>query len=281
MKVLIVTGMSGAGKSVVLKSLEDCGYEVVDNIPPSLLPVLVKNRTPVSPALAIGTDVRSRFFSADECAAMIATIRQDGSNQVSVLYLDCDDEVLRRRFTETRRRHPLAQDRPVWDGIVTERTLMRPLKESADEILDTSQYSASDLKRLMTTRYSDRKHPITLFVTSFSYRLGLPRESDLVFDVRFLRNPHYDDMLREKTGRQKEVGEYIEKDIGFAAFFDRMTQFLLPLLPRYSEEGKSYLTVAIGCTGGKHRSVYVSEKLAGFLRSNGYNVEIRHRDLPE
>jgi UPF0042 nucleotide-binding protein len=281
MKVFIVTGMSGAGKSVVLKSLEDSGYEVIDNIPPTLLPALVKNRTPVSPALAIGTDVRSRFFSAEECASIVASLKQNAGNHVRLLFLDCDDEVLRRRFTETRRRHPLAQDRPVWDGIVTERTLMRPLREAADEILDTSQYSAADLKRHVVSRYSDRKHPITLFLTSFSYRLGLPRESDLVFDVRFLRNPHYEDSLREKTGKQSDVGEYIEQDKGFSDFFHKMTEFILPLLPRYSEEGKSYLTLAIGCTGGKHRSVYVTEKLAGFLRLNGYNVEVRHRDLPE
>jgi UPF0042 nucleotide-binding protein len=281
MKVFIVTGMSGAGKSVVLKSLEDSGYEVIDNIPPTLLPALVKNRTPVSPALAIGTDVRSRFFSAEECTSIVASLKQNAGNHVRLLFLDCDDEVLRRRFTETRRRHPLAQDRPVWDGIVTERTLMRPLREAADEILDTSQYSAADLKRHVVSRYSDRKHPITLFLTSFSYRLGLPRESDLVFDVRFLRNPHYEDSLREKTGKQSDVGEYIEQDKGFSDFFHKMTEFILPLLPRYSEEGKSYLTLAIGCTGGKHRSVYVTEKLAGFLRLNGYNVEVRHRDLPE
>jgi UPF0042 nucleotide-binding protein len=281
MRVLIVTGMSGAGKSVVLKALEDCGFEAVDNLPPSFIPALVKDRTAVSPALAIGTDVRSRYFSAEECARIVQSIKAEGTAEVSLLFLDCDDEILRRRFTETRRRHPLAQDRPVWDGIITERSLLKSLKESADDILDSSQYSAADLRKNITAKYSKRDHSINLFVTSFSYRLGLPREADLVFDVRFLRNPHYVADLKDKTGKNPQVGEYIENDVGFADFFNHLCALILPLLPRYAEEGKSYLTLAIGCTGGKHRSVFVAQKLSGFLTQSGYNVETRHRDLPE
>jgi UPF0042 nucleotide-binding protein len=281
MRVLIVTGMSGAGKSVVLKALEDCGFEAVDNLPPSFIPALVKDRTAVSPALAIGTDVRSRYFSAEECARIVQSIKAEGTAEVSLLFLDCDDEILRRRFTETRRRHPLAQDRPVWDGIITERSLLKSLKESADDILDSSQYSAADLRKNITAKYSKGDHSINLFVTSFSYRLGLPREADLVFDVRFLLNPHYVADLKDKTGKNPQVGEYIENDVGFADFFNHLCALILPLLPRYAEEGKSYLTLAIGCTGGKHRSVFVAQKLSGFLTQSGYNVETRHRDLPE
>lgn len=281
MRVLIVTGMSGAGKSVALKALEDCGFEAVDNLPPSFIPALVKDRTAVSPALAIGTDVRSRYFSAEECVRIIQTLKSEGQAQVSLLFMDCDDEILRRRFTETRRRHPLAQDRPVWDGIITERSLLKALKDAADDVMDSSQYSAADLRRSITAKYSERSNPITIFVTSFSYRAGLPREADLVFDVRFLRNPHYVDNLRDKTGKNREVGAYIEQDPGFADFFSSLTKLITPLLPRYADEGKSYLTLAVGCTGGKHRSVFVAEKLAGFLTNSGYNVETRHRDMPD
>ena len=281
MRVIIVTGMSGAGKSVVLKALEDCGFEAVDNLPPSFIPALVKDRTAVSPALAIGTDVRSRYFSAEECVRIVQSIKAEGTSEVSLLFLDCDDEILRRRFTETRRRHPLAQDRPVWDGIITERSLLKSLKDAADDVLDSSQYSAADLRKNITAKYSKRAHAINLFVASFSYRLGLPREADLVFDVRFLRNPHYVDSLKEKTGKHPDVGKYIEQDTGFSDFFLHLTTLISPLLPRYAEEGKSYLTLAIGCTGGKHRSVFVAEKLAGFLTNSGYNVETRHRDMPE
>lgn len=273
--------MSGAGKSVALKTLEDGGYEVVDNIPPSLLPALLKDRDAVSPALAVVTDVRSRFFSAETCLQAIEAVKQQGRDRFCLVFLDCDDETLRRRFTETRRRHPLAQDRSVLDGMAIERTLLAPLRLVADMVIDTTDFDANDLRRHIQNRILENPQTLSLFVTSFSYREGIPREADLVFDVRFLQNPHYMPKLKDRTGLDEDVGRYVAADKDFGAFFERLTGFLLPLLPRYTEEGKRYLTVAVGCTGGKHRSVFVSEKLAGFLKSKGYNVEVRHRDMQE
>ena len=199
---------------------------------------------------------------------------------VRVLFLDCADEVLRRRYTETRRRHPLATDRPVMDGIRHERELVSPLRARADVTLDTSDLTLGALQRDLRGHFAlDAAPGLVVFVTSFSYRLGLPREADLVFDVRFLANPHYEAALRPLTGRDEAVGTFIESDPDYASFFQALIQLLGPLLPRFQQEGKSYLTIAVGCTGGKHRSVYVAERLAAWLEAQGQRASVAHRDI--
>ena len=278
MKLVLVTGMSGAGKSLALKTLEDCGFEAIDNIPLSLLPSLV---TPQAQGrhLVVGWDIRSRDFSAKDSLELIDSLRSRPDVDFTMLFLDSDDEVLRRRYSETRRRHPLAQDRQVTDGIAHERELLLPLRQAADITIDTSEYEASALRNIITSQLALEERSLAVVVTSFSFKHGLPREADIVFNVRFLKNPHYVPELQPKTGLDAAVGQYVESDAGFAGFFSHMTGLLAPLLPRYMAEGKHYLTIAIGCTGGKHRSVHVAQKLGGFLESSGYKVTVRHRDI--
>ena len=283
-RVLLVTGMSGAGKTSALKSLEDMGYEAVDNIPLSLLGSLVMTGPHDSAAarspIAIGVDVRTRDFGAQAFMQELDQLAGDHGVRVRVLFLDCDDDALRRRYAETRHRHPLAQDRPVSDGIATERRMVSALRDRADVVLDTSGLALGDLKRTLEGHFGIDSAPgLAVFVTSFSFRHGLPREADLVFDVRFLANPHYVADLRPLDGRDVRVADYIAADPDYDNFFDRLTGLLMPLLPRYAAEGKSYLTIAVGCTGGRHRSVFVAERLAAWLEAQGQRVHSRHRDM--
>ncbi len=281
--VVLVTGMSGAGRSTALKVLEDLGYEAVDNLPLSLLASLVRPRAALDALarpLAIGVDIRSRDFGVepfiDELDQMIAR----DELAVRTLFLDCDDEVLQRRYSETRRRHPLAEDRPVPDGIKLERRLLQRLRARADALIDTSTKTSWDLKELVSERFSLVDRPaLSINVTSFSYRQGLPREADLVFDARFLANPHYVEALRQLTGEDAGIGAYVETDPDFAKFLDGLTALLAVLLPRYEKEGKSYLTLAVGCTGGRHRSVYTARRLAEWLQNQGRRVHLHHRDM--
>ena len=229
--------------------------------------------------LAVGVDIRSRDFSAQLFADSIRPLRENPEIDLTVLFLDCDDEVIRRRFTETRRRHPLALDRTVMDGIKQERELIDGLHELSDLVIDTSETEASGLRTIIHTHFGEGEKQLSVQVTSFSFRRGVPRDADIVFDVRFLKNPHYDPALRHLTGCDALVGAYIETDPGFADFFMRLAGLVEPLLPRYLAEGKHYLTIAIGCTGGQHRSVYTAQKLGAFLNKSGYNVNIKHRNL--
>jgi RNase adapter protein RapZ len=277
--LLVVTGMSGAGRSTALKALEDMGYEAVDNLPLSLLPSLVGPQASRA-ALAVGVDVRTRDFAALALIDTIDGLIAERGVDLKMVFLDCDDELLERRYTETRRRHPLAAERPVADGIRLERQRVWPLRGRADLVIDSSALTAADLKRLLHGHFAlDAAPGIAIFVTSFAYRHGLPRDADLVFDVRFLRNPHYDVALRSATGRDAAVGAYIAADPDFHRLFDALCRWLDELLPRYEREGKSYLTIAFGCTGGRHRSVFCAERLAAWLRGKGRRVVLAHRDL--
>lgn len=279
MRVWLITGLSGAGRSVALRALEDLGCEAVDNVPLALVPSLLASGGDEGHRLVIGADVRSRDFSPVYFSEMLSGLRAQKEHEVRLLFLDCDNEVLQRRFTETRRKHPLALDRPVMDGIRHERQLLAPLRDMADTVLDTSEWANADLRTALRQYCGEEQRALSLFITSFSFKRGIPRDADMVFDVRFLRNPYYDNSLRELTGMNAEVASFVEADADFAAFFTHLTQLVTPLLPRYLLEGKSYLTIAVGCTGGWHRSVVVAEKLAGFLRQKEYKVGVRHREL--
>ena len=279
-RVVLLSGMSGAGLSTALKVFEDLGYEAVDNLRLSLVPALVEDAEILTRHLAVAIDTRNANFTVDDLLRVDHLLMARPELEVSLLFLDCSDEALQQRFTETRRRHPLAVDRPVTDGIRHEREMLWVLKNEADHVIDTSMISVHELRRLIAGQYRfDHTLGLTLFVTSFSYRHGVPREADLVFDARFLANPHWDLALRPLTGRDVEVAAYIHRDPDYATFISHVSDLLLPLLPRYQQEGKSYLTIAIGCTGGRHRSVLVAEELTNILAAHGFVVGVGHRDL--
>lgn len=285
-RVLLVSGVSGAGKSSALKLLEDLGYEAVDNMPLSLIGRLVRGAdgadtpNPVTRPLAIGIDIRTRDFDASNFLELLDHLESTPGVSVSLLFVDCDDIVLGRRFEETRRRHPLAADRPVIDGVRHERLIMEPIRELADTVIDTTDFALGDLKARLEHTFGLESDPgLAIFVMSFSFKRGVPRDADLMFDVRFFRNPHYNDALRPKTGQAPEVQAYVAADPAFEGFFGHLTGMTEPLLPRYRAEGKSYLTIAFGCTGGRHRSVFIAEHYGAWLREKGWPAHIRHRDL--
>jgi len=279
-RVLLITGMSGAGKTSALKALEDQGYEAIDHVPLSLLKRLVPSPDPVERPIAIGVDVRTRDFGVERFIEEVDRLAGMDSLDVRVAFLDCEDDELRRRYTETRHRHPLAEDRTVADGIAREREMLTSLRGRADVVIDTSNLAGGELKRILDGHFGlHADAALSVFVTSFAYRNGLPREADLVFDVRFLANPHYDPALRPMTGREEPIAAYVAADPDIVPFFDGLTGLLTPLLPRYAAEGKSYLTIAVGCTGGRHRSVFTAERLAAWLETQGLDVHIHHREL--
>ncbi|MEM9469087.1 MAG: RNase adapter RapZ [Pseudomonadota bacterium] len=271
-KIIIITGLSGAGISSALKSLEDLGYEVFDNFPLEFIDGLI-DQDPGKP-IAIGMDSRVRHFNPEDI------IEKKEKLGATLVFLTADDTALQKRFTETRRKHPLAKDRPVEDGIAHEKSLLKPLQENADLVLDTSALSIHDLRRTLDGYYAlEDNQRLTVTLMSFGFRNGVPREADIVMDVRFLKNPHWDENLKPKTGLDKEVGTYIESDENTGVFLENFKNLIEPLLPRYTHEGKSYLTIAIGCTGGKHRSVYCTEKLCDWLTDKNIRTFKKHRDL--
>ena len=277
--VLLVTGMSGAGRSTALKTLEDMGYEAFDNLPLTLVPALIESVAADARAIAVGADLRTRGFAIESMLEPLDLAVGRTGRELKVLFIDCDDERLQRRYTETRRPHPLAGDRPVTDGIRLERRVVSALRDRANLVIDTSNLSAAELKRLLTGHFALAASGLRLFVISFAYRHGIPRDADLIFDVRFLDNPHYSSELRVLTGRDPAVAAHIERDPALSPFLTGLWRLLQPLLPRYEREGKTYLTIAIGCTGGRHRSVYVAERLAAQLGAAKLRVEVAHRDL--
>ena len=280
-RLVLVTGLSGAGRSTALKALEDIGYETADNLPLSLFPNLMGSR-PGSAPLALGVPVLDRAQAVQQILAALDQLDEATRRQSRLVFLDCEGERLVQRYTETRHRHPVAGDRRVIDGITLERQLVSPLRGRADLVIDTTALSPGDLKRLLHGHLAiDAAPGIAIFVTSFSYRHGLPRDADLVIDVRFLRNPHYEPALAPLTGRDPAIAAFVAADPDYAAFFERLTGWLGPLVPRYEGEGKSYLTIAVGCTGGRHRSVYVAENLGEWLRGRGFRVAVNHRDLAQ
>lgn len=282
-RILLVTGMSGAGKSTALRSLEDMGWEVVDNLPLPLLDRLLITEPSEGAAddrpLAFGIDSRTRGFDAAHIVDRIKAMRARGDD-VATLFLDCGGAELERRYSETRRRHPLALDRPAADGIARERELLGALRRSADHVIDTSSSTSNDLRLEMRLRFGEPATSApTLTVTSFGFARGLPRNVDLVFDMRFLRNPHWVDALRPLSGLDTPVAEYVAADPTYDDALARIEDLIILLLPRYEAEGKSYVTIGFGCTGGRHRSVHVAGRVAERLRAEGFSPTVTHRDL--
>ncbi len=280
--MLIVTGMSGAGKSTALKALEDLDYEAVDNLPLGLVDTLLNSAEggdgPPRP-LAFGIDTRTREFDAEALVERLRTLRAEGID-IRLLYLDCSDDRLVQRFSETRRRHPLAADRPAADGIGRERALTAPLRRWADMVIDTTDLSAADLRRRIAEQLGrDSYGALNVTLQSFGFAYGLPRDADLVFDMRFLANPHWEPALRPLTGEHPDVAEFVRADPAYAPAVDRIADLLLTLIPGYGREGKAYLTIAIGCTGGRHRSVAVARELQARLTAAGQGPLLVHRDV--
>ena len=282
--VVLVTGLSGAGKASILRVLEDLGFETVDNPPLHTLEDLIGDGG--DRPLAAGVDTRTRGFSPEAVLFALDKLRKRPDLAVALVYATAEDPTLLRRYTESRRRHPMALGgaplgaNRVSDGIARERAVMEPLRVAADWVVDTSDLPSPALRQLVERRFRPTGAPgLSILVQSFAYPRGLPRDADLVFDLRFLRNPHYDPALRPLTGRDRAVAAHVEADPDFPAFWARLTGFLDPLLPRYVAEGKKYLTVALGCTGGRHRSVLVAERLTAHLRRSGWQADAIHREL--
>lgn len=285
-RLLLVTGMSGAGKSTVLNTLEDMGWEVVDNLPLTLLDHLLstppgRDIPKAGRPLAIGVDTRTRNFDAARIVAQLQALARADDYLVETLYLDCAGTELVRRFSETRRRHPLALDRPAEDGLARERELTAPLRRFADQVIDTSDTNTNGLQAEIRQRYGQALAEPVLTLMSFGFARGIPRNADTVFDMRFLRNPHWVPDLRPLTGTDPSVADYVCGDPLYGEAMERIAGLLLLLLPGYRKEGKSYITIAFGCTGGRHRSVRVAEDMAARLRRGGFSPTVLHRDLTQ
>ena len=279
--LLLVTGLAGAGKSTALAVLEDLGWETIDNFPVRMLKRLVTMPDDARGPLAIGFDSRTRGFVPAEIIALVKDLSARPDLALTSLFLDCAGGELERRFNETRRRHPMADGRPVQEGIGAERELLEPLRRWADVLTDTTAMTSNDLQGKIRELFAppEAEAALTLTISSFGFARGMPPLADLVFDMRFLDNPHWVPELKEQTGQDAAVGAHIETDPAFAEAFARIRDLLLLLLPRYAAQGKPYVHVAFGCTGGRHRSVYTAETMAEALRGAGFSPTVRHRNL--
>lgn len=277
--LVFVTGPSGAGHSTAINALEDMGYEAIDNLPLSLVGRLLSG-PPLERPLALGIDVRNRDFSAGALLEVLGESVERYGYSSELLYLDCRDDVLLRRFSETRRRHPLEPNGDPARGIARAHDLLADARTRADVLIDTSELSPHELRAEIARVFMVGGAPmLSVSVQSFSYKRGLPRGVDMVFDARFLRNPHWDAGLRRMTGRDAAVQTYVADDARFDGFFDKVRELTLELLPAYRAEGKAHFAIGFGCTGGRHRSVTLAERLAKALAEGGWQVSIRHREL--
>jgi RNase adapter protein RapZ len=284
-RILLVTGLSGAGKTTVLRTLEDMGWESVDNFPVRLLAQLLdipgaEGRDTADAPLAIGFDSRTRGFAPEKLIAQIKRLEKREDLEIATLFLDCAGSEIERRYAETRRRHPMAQDRPMIDGIAQERSLMEPLRRWAESVIDTTKLSGADLQAEIRERFHlSASKRMNVSVTSFGYSRGVPHNADLIFDMRFLRNPHWVEELRPLTGLDQPVSQYVANDPAYNVATTKIRDLLNLLLPLYEQQGKSYANIAFGCTGGRHRSVHVTEQFGKWLREDGFSPTISHRNL--
>jgi len=281
MKFVIVTGLSGSGKSEAMRVLEDIGFYCVDNLPPSLIPKFAELCYQPNSSIdkvAFGVDIRGIKFFEDLGDSLNYLTK--AKYEYEIMYLDCSDDVLLKRYKMTRRNHPLANDTQIPDGIKKEREIMEPLKGISDFIIDTSNMKPKDLKEEINKIYSDGEvnQNLTISVVSFGFKHGIPSDCDLVFDVRFLPNPYYIEELRPKTGDYQEVRDYVMNSKISEEFFTKLSDMINFLVPQYIEEGKHHLVIGIGCTGGRHRSVTISNLIYDELLSKGYRVIKKHRD---
>jgi RNase adapter protein RapZ len=284
LRILLVTGVSGAGKTTALKTLEDLGWEAIDNFPIRLLPLLIETPHAVGSRgndrpLAVGFDTRTRGFDPAEIVRQVRELEQRPEYESSTLFLDCAGRELQRRYAETRRRHPLAQDRSAEAGIAEEREWLQPMRRWAENVIDTTDMPVSDLQQEIRRRFALEQSPTSIIISSFGFARGMPPSADLVFDMRFLRNPHWDRALRPLTGMDSRVGAFIQEDQAYDGAVDRITDLLAFLLPRYQAAAKAYVHIAIGCTGGRHRSVLVAEEISKRLQAEGFCPTVQHRNL--
>ncbi|MFK4929463.1 RNase adapter RapZ [Lactococcus garvieae] len=281
LNIVIITGMSGAGKTVAIQSFEDMGYFAVDNMPPNLIEKFVELlNTPDSKInkVAMVVDMRSRIFF-DRLRGIVAELSNLPEVNFKLLFLDASDVEMVARYKETRRSHPLAIDGRVLDGITQEREILSDLKALAEVVIDTSELTPRNLRARILERFSETKEaPFRIEVVSFGFKYGLPMDADLVFDVRFLPNPHYIPELRDKTGQDKEVFNYVMNQEASEDFYKNLMHMLLPIIPAYQKEGKSVLTIAFGCTGGQHRSVAFAERVSKALLKEDWHLNTSHRD---
>lgn len=277
--LVLITGPSGAGRTTAIHALEDLGFEVIDNLPLSLVPRLVDG-PPLARPIALGLDVRNRDFNTTALIELIDTLTRDPRVHLELIYIDCTPSELIRRYSQTRRRHPLAPLETPTEGIAREIDLLAPILARADHLIDTSEMSPHDLKADISHWFDRRAvSPMAVSLQSFSYKRGLPRGLDMVFDCRFLANPHWQTALRDLDGRSPAVSDFVETDPRFAEFFHRLQGLVMMLLPAHLQEGKAHLAIGFGCTGGQHRSVAVAEKLGNVLAEAGWPVSKRHREL--
>jgi len=281
-EIVVITGLSGSGKTLTTRAFEDMGYFCVDNLPVALIPVFADlcARRPDLRRAALVVDVREGTFLG-EFPAIFDTLRRTQGHRARLLFFEADDEALIRRFSETRRPHPLASGGSLEEGIRRERLMLEPLRERADLIIDSSRFNVHELRRYIQEHFAPQTggQPIGISVVSFGYKHGVPAESDLLFDTRFLPNPFFVDGLRGRSGLDPEVRDYLEAISEYREFLARIVDLVAFLIPQYIREGKSYLTVAVGCTGGRHRSVAMAEAVSRALCDRGYAVKASHRDL--
>ncbi len=278
--LVLITGPSGAGRTTAIHALEDSGFEVIDNLPLSLIPALIDAPLEGRP-LALGIDVRNRDFSIAQLIELIDSLNARPNVRSEVLYLDCAANALVRRYSETRRKHPISPEAPPLKGIEQELGLMVPIKARADILIDTTPLSPHDLKSEVRQWFGlDNDIAMGVSVQSFSYKRGLPRSVDMMFDCRFLQNPHWEEALRPQTGKDKPVQDFVRKDPSFEAFLDQVFQLVTLVLPQHAKEGRSHVSIAFGCTGGRHRSVTLAEALFDKLSSvEDWHLSVRHREL--
>lgn len=278
-RIVLVTGPSGAGRATAIKVLEDAGFEAIDNIPLRMIPRLFDGDPPERP-VALGIDVRNRDFAMQSLLDLHDSLVADPAGGVTLLYLDCRPDVLLRRYSETRRRHPLTPEDSPDEGIMREIALLKPIEARADIVIDTSDLSPHDLKSELHQWFTDSTdQKLSVSLQSFSYKRGVPPGVDMVFDCRFLANPHWDLTLRDKTGLDPAVCEFVDRDPRLEVFITHICGMLTFLLPEIEAEGKTHLSVGIGCTGGQHRSVVVTERVAAGLAEDGWRVSIVHKEL--